>query len=244
MGLLNLIVQPERAFHPVWLGFCNGSPENLAAQFVVAPDLRFGRFCLGDYWRMLQNERLAWVVRKYDVVVPESELLPVDVRIQRDGVLRGLTLQLILREESVGHNSMKPVLVPVLLRRTGLVVLPYLSSLIGWSHEKIQIVAVVVVRRIREDVALPNFPLDTGDCRKPILDPPFDLRERKEDHHVPRIDLVPNVGTTHAPREGSVQGAAAEKRRVIAIVVGPLSFPQGGVERSKGFGTTADLFIS
>jgi hypothetical protein len=40
-----------------------------------------------------------------------------------------------------------------------------------------------------------------------------------------------------------VQVAAAEKRRVIAIVIGPLSFPQGGVERSKRFGTTADLFI-
>jgi hypothetical protein len=71
----------------------------------------------------------------------------------------------------------------------------------------------------------------------------FDLRERKEDHHVPRIDLVSNVGTTDAPREGSVQVAAAEEGWVIAIVIGPLSFPQGGVERSKRFGTTADFLI-
>jgi len=242
---MNLIVQPERAFHPVWLGFCNGSPENLAAQFVVAPDFRFGRFCLCDYWRMLQNERLAWVVRKQHVVVSESESLSVDVRVQRDGILRGLNIQLTLREKSVGHNPMKPVLVPVLLRRTGLVVLPHFSSPISRSHEQIQIVAVFLVRGIQEDVALLNFSLDRCDCREPILNITlFDLRERKEDHHVPRIDLVPNIGTAYAPRKGSVQVAAAEERRVIAVVIGPLSFSQGGVERGERFGTTADLLIS
>jgi hypothetical protein len=131
-----------------------------------------------------------------------------------------------------------------LLRRTGLVVFPCFSTPIGRSHEQIEIVAVLLVRGIHEDVVLPNFPLDSGDCREPILNLLFDLRERKEDHNVPRIDLVPNVGTTYAPREGPVQVAAAEERRVIAIVIGPLSLPQGGVERGKRFVTTADVLIS